>query len=96
MGLVRFRGPQIVKPPLRADAARFPLWAAITAEFGALSGQKVAQDPQWVWDAPWYRSFGVWRSSALRVLVFSHQPSLACAPVSKVACFDLGQAPLDA
>ena len=60
VGLDRFRGPQIVKPPLRAGAARFPLLAAIAAEFGALAGQIGAQEPPWAWDAPWYRWFGVW------------------------------------
>ena len=60
VGLDRFRGPQVVKPPLRAGATRFPLWAAIAAEFGALAGQIAAQEPPWAWDVPWYRSFGVW------------------------------------
>ena len=55
-----------MKPPLRAGAARFPLWAAIAAEFGALAGQIAAQEPQWVWDVPWYRSLGVLAAYAVR------------------------------
>ena len=55
-----------MKPPLRVGAARFPLWAAIAAEFGAFAGQKAAQEPQCAWDVPWYRSFGVLAAYAVR------------------------------
>ena len=88
-GSLRRRNASDVDVGLRDGSGSFPLWAATAAEFGALAGQKAASDPQWVWGAPWYRSFDVWRSSAFRVLVFSHLPSLVCALVSKVACFEL-------
>ena len=58
-GRHRLKSASDVDAGPRAGAARFPLWAATAAEFGALAGQKAAQDPQWVWDAPRYQSIGV-------------------------------------
>ena len=74
----RARGP---------GAARFPLWAATAAEFGALAGPKAAQDPQWVWGGPWYRSIGVWRSSVLRRALFSHLEDPHARPAKQVPQF---------
>ena len=47
-GCGTFRAPIKTALGREAAAARFPLWAARAAEFGALSGQKAAHDPQWV------------------------------------------------
>ena len=75
-GSLRRRNPSDVDVGPRDGRGSFPLWAATAAEFGALAGQKAASDPQWVWGAPWYRSFDVLRSSAFTVLEFSHQAQL--------------------
>ena len=83
-GRLRRRSASDVDAGPRAGAARFPLWAATAAEFGALSGQKAACDPQWVWDAPWYGSFGVWRSSVLRRGLFSYLEDPPARPVKQV------------
>ena len=79
--------PQTSTKALGPAAARFPLWAATAAEFGALAGQKAAHDPQWVWDVPRYRSIGVLRFSVLRALVFSHLKDPPARPVKQVALF---------
>ena len=79
--------PQTSTKARGPGAARFPLWAATAAEFGALFGQKAAQDPQWVWDVPWYQSIGVLRFSVQRALVFSHLVDPPARPVKQVPLF---------
>ena len=86
-GRLRRRNASDVDAGPRAGRARFPLWAATAAEFGALAGQKAARDPQWVWDGPWYRSIGVWRFSSPRTGLFSHLEDPPARPVKQVPLF---------